>query len=211
MKLYDVTRSIHSGMAVYAGDPVVTIRRVLSIAGGEPANVSAVSLGSHTGTHVDAPAHFREGAPGVDALPLDLLIGPAQLYVLDTGGPIDVADLDGLDLGSCPRILFKTRPPRSGEAGGLSAAAAALLVQAGVRLVGLEGESADAACSADFPAHRTLLDAGAVILEGLDLSEVPSGRYEIFCLPLKLRGCDGAPARVVLRAPEGEPGMGGGT
>ena len=200
MKLYDVTRPIHSGMAVYAGDPEVTIRRVLSIATGAPANVSAVSLGSHTGTHVDAPAHFRDGALGVDALPLDILIGPAWLYVLDTGGPIDVADLDGLDLGSSPRVLLKARPSQSGEAGGLTAAAASLLVRAGVRLVGLEGESADAASSTDFPAHRILLDAGAVIVEGLDLSVAPPGRYEIFCLPLKLRGCDGAPARVVLRA-----------
>jgi arylformamidase len=199
MKLYDVTRPIHSGMAVYAGDPVVTLRRSLSIAAGAPVNVSAISLGSHTGTHVDAPAHLRDGAPGVDAFPLDLLIGPASLYALDTGGTIDVADLDGLDLGSCPRALFRTRPPLSGEAGGLTTAAAALLVRAGVRLVGLEGESADAACCADFPAHRTLLDAGAVILEGLDLSAVPPGRYEIFCLPLKIRGGDGAPARVVLR------------
>ena len=199
MKLYDVTRPIHSGMAVYAGDPAVTLRRALSIAAGAPVNVSAVSLGSHTGTHVDAPAHLRDGAPGVDALPLDLLIGPAHLYALDTGGTIDVADLDGLDLGSCPRVLFRTRPPLSGEAGGFTAAAAALLVRAGVRLVGLEGESADAAGSADFPAHRTLLDAGAVILEGLDLSAVPPGRYEIFCLPLKIRRGDGAPARVVLR------------
>ena len=199
MKLYDVTRPIHSGMAVYAGDPVVTLRRSLSIAAGAPVNVSAISLGSHTGTHVDAPAHLRDGAPGVDALPLDLLIGPARLYALDTGGTIDVADLDGLDLGSCPRALFRTRPPLSAEAGGLTAAAAALLVRAGVRLVGLEGESVDAACSADFPAHRALLDAGAVILEGLDLSAVPPGRYEVFCLPLKIRGGDGAPARVVLR------------
>ncbi len=124
MKLYDVTRPIHSGMAVYAGDPAVTLRRALSIAAGAPVNVSAVSLGSHTGTHVDAPAHLRDGAPGVDALPLDLLIGPARLYALDTGGTIDVADLDGLDLGSCPRALFKTRPPLSAEAGGLTAAAA---------------------------------------------------------------------------------------
>ena len=182
MKLYDVTRPIHSGMAVYAGDPVVTLRRALSIAAGAPVNVSAVSLGSHTGTHVDAPAHLRDGASGVDALPLDLLIGPARLYALDTGGTIDVADLDGLDLGSCPRALFKTRPPLSAEAGGLTAAAAALLVRAGVRLVGLEGESVDAACSADFPAHRALLDAGAVILEGTETLPAAGRRLFAECL-----------------------------
>jgi arylformamidase len=197
MKHYDVTRPIRSGMAVYPGDPEVRIERALSIGTGASANVSAVRLGSHTGTHVDAPAHFREGAPGADELSLDILIGPACLYEIEGVGTIDVASLDGLDLGSCPRVLFKIRA--TGEAGGLTAAAASVLVRAGVRLVGFEGESADVASSADFPAHRTLLDAGVVIIEGLDLSAVPPGRYELLCLPLKIEGGDGAPARVVLR------------
>ena len=199
MRFYDVTRPIRSGMTVYPGDPEVRIERALSIGTGVPANVSAVHLGSHTGTHVDAPAHFREGAPGADKLSLDILIGPACLYELEAVGTIDVASLDGLDLGACPRVLFRVRPQKAGETEGLTAAAATVLVRAGVRLVGLEGESADAASSADFPAHRTLLDAGVVILEGLDLSAVPPGRYELLCLPLKIEGGDGAPARVVLR------------
>jgi arylformamidase len=196
MKLFDVTRPIHSGMAVYSGDPGVTIERAFSIAAGAPANVSAMHLGSHTGTHVDAPAHFRDGAPGADELPLEVLIGPACLYELEADGVIGVTCLSGLDLGSCPRVLFKVRPP---EAGGFTATAAALLVRSGIRLVGLEGDSADPASAVDFAAHRTLLDAGVVILEGLDLSKVSPGRYELLCLPLKIRGGDGAPARVVLR------------
>jgi len=201
MKLFDVTQRIRSGMAVYPGDPEVAIERVLSMAAGAPANVSMVRLGSHTGTHVDAPAHFREGAPGADELPLDILIGPACLYELAADGTIDVPDLDGVGLGACPRVLLKVRSTASRKPDGLTAAAAVLLVRAGVRLVGLEGESADASSSTDFPVHRALLDAGVIILEGLDLSAVSPGRYDLMCLPLKIQGCDGAPARVVLRAP----------
>ena len=200
MKLYDVTRPIHSGMAVYPGDPEVAIEPVLSLATGAPANVSVVRLGSHTGTHVDAPAHFRDGAPGTDRLPLDVLLGPACVYEFDDVGTIHATSLRGLDLGACPRALFKARIQGSGATDGLTSAAAEFLVRAGVRLVGVEGESADAASAADFPAHRTLLDAGVIILEGLDLSAVPPGKYELLCLPLKISGGDGAPARVVLRA-----------
>jgi arylformamidase len=206
MKLFDVTRPIHDGMAVYEGDPQVVLRRVMSTAAGDPANVSEISLGSHTGTHVDPPLHFYDGAPGVAELPLGVLIGPARLYEIDAQARIDVDDLSPLDLAACPRILFKTSGPRlerSLVAGaGLTAPAARALVEAGVRLVGLEGPSIDPCGTADYPAHRTLLAAGVVILERLDLSMVPPGAYELLCLPLKLRDGDGAPARVVLRAPD---------
>jgi arylformamidase len=207
MKLFDVTRPIHDGMVVYEGDPRVVVRRVASVTAGASANVSEVHLGSHTGTHVDPPLHFHEGAPGVDELPLDMLIGPARLYALEVRGPIDVVNLRGLDLAVCPRVLFKTRTagerPEAGGSpahGGLTAEAAHRLVEAGVRVVGLDGLSADPPGAVGFPAHRTLLDAGVIILEDLDLSAVPPGAYELLCLPLKLRGGDGAPARVVLRS-----------
>jgi arylformamidase len=200
MKLFDVTRQIRAGMPVYPGDPEVAIERVLSLAGGAPANVSALRLGSHTGTHVDAPAHLREGAPGTDELPLEMLIGPARLYEVVRSGLIDVPDFAGLDLGACPRLLLKVGSTGPGKADGLTVAAARLLVRTGIRLVGLEGESVDGGSSTGLPAHRILLDAGVIILEGLDLSTAPSGMYELFCLPLKIQGCDGAPARVVLRA-----------
>lgn len=207
MKLFDVTRPIHPGMAVYPGDPEVVVRPVSSIRTGAPANVSMLSLGSHTGTHVDPPLHFREGAPAVDQLPLDVLIGPARLYEVAVRRQIDAASLAGLDLAACPRALFKVRssshsPQACGrpEAAGIAADAVEVLIRAGVRLVGLEDPSADPAGSADFPAHRALLGAGVIIVEGLDLSAVPPGPYELLCLPLKLRAGDGAPARVVLRA-----------
>jgi arylformamidase len=207
MKLFDVTRPIHPGMAVYPGDPAVVVRRVSSISTGAPANVSMLRLGSHTGTHVDPPLHFREGAPAVDQLPLDILIGPARLYEVAIREQIDAASLAELDLAACPRALFKCRPSDHSpqtcgrpEAAGIAADAVEVLLRAGVRLVGLEGPSADPAGSVGFPAHRALLGAGVIIVEGLDLSAVSPGPYELICLPLKLRGGDGAPARVILRA-----------
>ena len=206
MKLFDVTRSIHPGMRVYAGDPSVVVRQVSSVAAGAPANVSLLRLGSHTGTHVDPPRHFFDGAPGVDELPLEVLIGPVLLHELSAREHIDAASLKGLDLTACPRVLFKVRPPAGPQdvamclqPPGLTGEAAEALVEAGIRLVGLESLSADSMASVDFPAHRRLLGAGVIILEGLDLSAVPSGSYELWCLPLKLRGGDGAPTRVVLR------------
>lgn len=206
MRIWDVTLPIYPGMPVYEGDPKVTVRPWLSIPQGAPANVSVLSLGSHTGTHLDAPVHFLDGALGVDELPLEVLIGPARLYSLSILDHIDAACLRGLDLASRPRILFKTRNAAVWQQGqsdreyaALTADAARLLVEAGVRLVGLDAPSADPWDSGEFPAHHTLLRAGVIILEGLDLTAVPPGEYELLCLPLKIRGGDGAPARVLLR------------
>ena len=203
MTLFDVTRPIHHGMPVYEGDPSVVVRRVLSVAAGAPVNVSEIRFGSHSGTHVDPPLHFRDGMPGVDELPLDILVGPARLFELTLRGPIDVINLRDLNLAACPRVLFKTRSASDYKGpipAGLSGEAAQALVEAGVRLVGLDSLSADPPAATGFPAHRTLLEAGIIILEGLDFSAVPPGAYELLCLPLKLRGGDGAPARVVLRS-----------
>jgi arylformamidase len=206
MRIYDVTLPIHSGMPVYEGDPEVSIQKWLSLDGGGAANVSLLQMGSHTGTHVDAPLHFRSAAPGVDRLPLDVLIGPARVYALAAADHIDAISLQGMDFGACPRVLFKTRnsarwhEERSAtDFVALAGDGARFLVEAGIQLIGLDGPSADPFSSTDFPAHHTLLNAGVVIVEGLDLSAVPPGDYDLLCLPLKIRGGDGAPARVVLR------------
>lgn len=206
MKLFDVTRPIHHAMPVYPGDPEVSVEPWLSIARGAPVNVSRLAMGSHTGTHVDAPAHLREDASGVDRLPLDTLIGPARVFDLAASAHIDAAALRGMDLASQPRVLFKTRPTVRGRDGtpqgsfaGLTEDAARLLVASGVRLVGVDAMTVDPLDSFSLSAHRTLLDAGVIILEGLDLSAVPPGDYELLCLPLNIRHGDGAPARVVLR------------
>jgi arylformamidase len=208
MRLYDVTRTIRPGMPVYEGDPAVTIAPRLSVAQGDAVNVCLLTLGSHTGTHVDAPRHFRDGAPGVDALPLSALLGPARV--------VEVADdhigaevLAGLDLAATPRLLFKTRNSAPGQPNrfrrdyvALTGQAARMLVDAGVCLVGLDGPSADLFGAAECPAHRAFLDAGVVILEGLDLAAVPPGGYELLCLPLTSPAGAGAPARVLLRTPD---------
>ncbi len=206
MRIFDVTLPISHGMPVYEGDPEVTIERRLSIPKGAPFNVAFLAMGSHTGTHVDAPAHFREGALGVDQLSLDVLVGPARVYDLPVTGHIDAASLRRVDLTSSPRILFKTRSSGSWRTGrfrkdfaGVTEDAARLLVHSGVRLVGVDSLSVEPFESTSFATHRTLLDAGVIILEGLDLSAVPPGDYELLCLPLKIQRGDGAPARVVLR------------
>jgi arylformamidase len=206
MKIFDITRPISHGMPVYEGDPAVAVERWLSIRDGAPANVSRLVLGSHTGTHVDAPAHFREGATGVDRLPLDVLMGPARVYPVPADSGIDRDTLRGLDLVSRPRILFKTgRPGNRDEWGswpefpGITRDAARLLVHSGVKLIGIDSPSVEPFTSKSFPTHETLLDAGVILLEGLDLSAVPPGEYELVCLPMKIVQGDGAPARVVLR------------
>jgi len=206
MRIYDVTRPFYHAMPVYEGDPEVSVEPWLSITRGAPVNVSRLAMGSHTGTHVDAPAHLQEGAVGVDQLPLDILTGPARVFDLATSGPIDAASLRGVDLTSHRRILFKSRNSDQWRKGtsqrdiaGLMEDAARLLVDSGVRLVGVDAMSVDPLESCSFPAHHILLNAGVIILEGLDLSAVPPGDYELLCLPLKIRHGDGAPARVVLR------------
>lgn len=208
MDWIDVSVPIREGMPTYPGDPPVHIELASSIADGANANVSRLEMSSHTGTHVDAPAHFIPGGPGVDALPLDALIGPA--YVVDARslrGPIDAAALHRLGIPDGEtRLIFRTRNSDLWERSafsadfiGLDAAAAATLVGRGVRLVGIDYLSI-APEGAPEPTHVELLAAGIVILEGLDLRSVPPGPYELVCLPLRVVGADGAPARAALRA-----------
>lgn len=175
-----MTLPIYHGMPVYEGDPEVSVERRLSVLHGAPANVSFLGMGSHTGTHLDAAAHFREGASGVDQLPLDVLIGSARVHHLATAGHIDAGGLETLDLTPHPRILFKTRYSSRWQEGRLftdfpaiTEDAARLLVDSGVRLVGVDSPSVDPFGSTAFPAHHVLLDAGVIIVEGLDLSAVP--------------------------------------
>jgi arylformamidase len=186
-------------MAVYPGDPEFSIERVMSLAGGDIANISQMELGVHTGTHVDAPLHFVDGAPGAEALDLDVLVGPA--VVVEALGPGDVGPDAVVD--DAERILFKTRNSAAWAEDGfyehyasISPEAAARLVEAGVRLVGIDYLSVGGVAT-----HRTLLRAGVVAVEGLDLREVEPGPYALVCLPLKIDGCDGSPARAILIDP----------
>jgi arylformamidase len=191
MRIVDVSVPVRPGMIVYPGDPEVRLERVSSIADGDGVNLSRLDLGVHSGTHVDAPLHFVEGGASVEALPLDVLVGPCVV-------------VDGLDVAAVPRgaerVLFKTPNSRLWERDeftedfvALDGEAARALVERGVRLVGIDYVSIG-----DEEAHRVLLGAGVVAIESLDLREVEPGEYRLVCAPLKLEGAEGAPARVLL-------------
>jgi arylformamidase len=201
MEIYDITVPIREGMVVYEGDPEVRLERVHAIERGDVANNSRLDFGVHTGTHVDAPVHFIDGAPAADELPLERLLGPAQ--VVDATAVEDELDADALlalELPPVERILFKTRNSRLWQLEeftydfvSLTGSGAELLVERGVLLVGLDYLSIG-----DADAHRVLLGAGVVAVEGVDLAHVDAGEYRLVCLPLRLVGSDGAPARAIL-------------
>lgn len=209
MKIYDVTVAVSEGVPIYEGDPPVEIEGVKGIAAGDSANVSKLCFGAHTGTHVDAPNHFIEGTRRVEDLELIKLVGACRVVQLDDSvTAIDVSHLNGLD--GVERVVFKTRnssfwnEPEKGfrtDFTYISPDAARALASAGMKLVGIDYLSVEKFGSDDFTTHTTLLESEVVIVEGLDLREVPAGDYEIICLPLKYVGAtgDGAPARTILR------------
>ena len=191
MRYIDITAALGPGTRVYPGDPPVEIALFVDPEKGGAARVSSLRLSAHAGTHVDAPCHIAGGRRGVESLPLEVLIGP--VVVIDAPPrPVDWLDIAARPRGRPARVLFKGEPV-------ISAAFARDLVRRGVRLVGTDGMSVDAMDEARLPAHRVFLKAGVVILEGLDLSRVTAGRYALIALPLLIPGCDGAPARAVLR------------
>lgn len=208
-RILDISLPVGPDMLVWPGDPPVAVEATARIARGDTANVSELRLGSHTGTHVDPPAHFLDGEGTADELPLDALVGDAVVADL-TGraGPVGPDDLDGLQLpAGTARLLIKTdnsalwaRRPLEfpDDYVALSAAGARWVVDHGIRLVGTDFLSIEERHAPGHPAHVTLLSARVVILEGLDLSAVAPGAYTLACLPLKLAGGDGAPARAVL-------------
>jgi arylformamidase len=205
-RIYDVSVPLAAGMTTYPGDPPFAIETAQRF-GDSPYELSLVSLSTHTGTHVDAPSHFVPGGASVDQLPLEILLGKARVVELLERDKIDRADLEALDLRDDLRVLLKTRmsgqllkPGYHQDHVYLSEDAALYLAQAGIKLVGIDYLSVDRFGSTDFPAHRALLGAGVIVIEGLDLSEVDPGEYEMACLPLRVAGADGAPARVVLRS-----------
>jgi arylformamidase len=203
MEILDISVPIRDGMLHYTGNPPVHVTRIRSIPAGDRANVSGLDLGAHSATHVDAPVHFLAGGAGAEALPLKPLIGPVEVVDATAAtSALDLATVRALELpplGS-ERILFKTRNSQlwnrdefTHDFVRLDGPAAAFLAERGLRLLGIDYLSIG---NAD--AHRTLLGAGIVCIEGLDLRGVDPGPYELVCLPLKLSGSDGAPARAVL-------------
>jgi len=211
MPIYDVTVPLRNELPTWPGDPEIRIATSRSLQKGDDANVSMLTFGAHTGTHVDAPAHFIEGAGKVESLPLEVLIGEAEVIEV----PEDVRVIDEAFVSShcapgAARILFKTRnsafwsepePRFHTDFTCVDLPAATRLVQHGLKLIGIDYLSIEKYGSDQHGVHHKLLAHGVVILEGLDLSAAPAGKYELICLPLRLRSekGDGAPARVVLR------------
>jgi arylformamidase len=193
-------------MVHWPGNPPVELVRTEDVAKGDPATVSRLSLGVHTGTHVDAPVHFLVDGSGVDAIPLERLVGEVRVVPIRDPTSIGVAELRSLHPREEERLLFKTQ--NSARCWGtdaflpdyvyLSLAGARLLTERRVRTVGIDYLSI-AGMDEGVPTHLALLRAGICIIEGLDLSAVEPGDYEMVCLPLRLAGADGAPARVLLR------------
>jgi arylformamidase len=196
VEIFDVSVPLHTGMLTYPGDPTVQLERVSSIADGAKANITRIDMGAHSGTHVDAPVHFIEGAPGIDQLPLGALLGTCVV--------VEVPDLSRESVVTAPesarRVLFKTpnselwaRDEFPDKFERLDGPAAQLLVNRGTALVGVDWLSVG-----DEEAHKLLLGAGIVPVEGLDLRAIEPGGYFLVCAPLRLVGADGAPARVFL-------------
>jgi arylformamidase len=207
MKIYDITVAISNDLPVYPGDPRIQIRRTLSLEAGDIARVSHLSCSTHIGTHVDPPSHFVRDGIALDALPLEVLIGPARVVEVGAARAIDAAALASVNLDGVTRVLFKTRNSRLWREAAefaedfvyLETDAAEQLVAQGVRLVGIDYLSVEKFNFEQPATHLALLSHNVIIVEGLNLSEVPPGDYELICLPLKIKDGDGGPARAVLR------------
>lgn len=205
-RIYDISTPVRNGGVVYPLNPAIVIQPQQAISQGAGANVSSIAFGSHTGTHVDAVKHFIDDGQTVDEISIDRLIGPAILLAFpDDLMAVTAADLDKQHMGSHTRVLLRTR--NSSFLGGpafvkdytyLAPDGAEYLVSRGVDLVGIDYLSIEQFHSGHHRTHLTLLRQGVIIVEGLDLSQPPPGEYTLTCLPLRLAGLDGSPARAVL-------------
>ena len=186
---YDVTRPIYDGMR-FEDDPAVAIEKIKSLDTGDSCNLTALRLSSHSGTHVDAPLHFFSHANSIDEIDPEILVGPAYLLQMPE---VEVIEPDHLgNLEDVTRLLLGT----AGN-GHISEQAASYIVSSGVKLLGISSPSVDP--PARYQSHFIFLGNNVLIIEGLELSGVPAGEYELICLPLKVEGAEGAPARVILR------------
>jgi arylformamidase len=203
----DVSVRLKTGMVHWPGDPSVRISHALEMERGDPCTVSLLELGAHTGTHMDAPAHFVRGGIGIDQMPLDAAIGSARVIPIRDRQSIKTAELVRHSIRRGERVLFKTHNSDHcwdtdrfvEDFVYLSAAAAQYLVERQVRLVGVDYLSVGGFRADGVETHQALLRAGIWIIEGLNLSGVQPGKVQLVCLPLKIAGADGAPCRAILR------------
>lgn len=211
MKIYDISLPITSSMPVWPGDPPVKLERISAISEGEHANVTFLHLCAHTGTHIDAPKHFIDNGKTIEQIPLSKLIGDALVLHIPrevgiiTAGVLEAHPQNEL-LHQAKKILFRTRNSALWSAHpvsfvedyvGIDATGAAYLAELDLDLIGVDYLSV-APYNATYEPHHILLSQGIVLLEGIDLAEVPQGFFQLFCLPLMLSGSDGSPARAVL-------------
>ncbi len=206
MKYYDLSLNLSAETVCWVTSPPFELIERRRISKGDHNNSSALHMSAHSGTHLDAPFHFVPGGATIESLPLELFIGPALVQTVDAGRYITKEHVEAVDLKGESRILFKTRnshllhkPAYDPDFVAFSVEAAQALVARGVKLVGLDYLSVAHAGDEQVPVHRAFLDHGVILLEGVDLSEIKPGRYELICFPIRLRGLDGAPCRAVLR------------
>lgn len=203
----DVSVTLRTGMVNWPGDPLVRISHAQEIERGDPSMVSLLEMGAHTGTHMDAPAHFIRGGIGIDNMPLDAAIGMARVVPIYDRKSVTIEELAQHTIRRGERLLFKTRnSDRCWDTDSfvedfvyLSAAAARYLAERRVRLVGVDYLSVGGFRADGVETHQALLNAGIWIIEGLNLKQVRPGRVQLICLPLKIAGGDGAPARAFVR------------
>jgi arylformamidase len=206
MKLIDVTVPLDNQLATYPNNTPFTLEPVKRLARGDSANVSTLHMSAHAGTHIDAPRHFFDDGLATDALPLEMLIGRARVIEMTTRRGIGADDFANHDLSEDVRVLIKTvnsrfwgSPEFHTDYVGVTESGAKHLVEHGIKVVGVDYLSVEEFKKPGAPAHHLLLGAGTIVIEGLNLRDVEPGIYDMYCLPLRVVGSDGAPARVVLR------------
>jgi arylformamidase len=206
MRLIDVSVPLDAQLPTYPHNTPFSLEPIKRIARGDSSNVSTLHMSAHTGTHVDAPRHFFDQGAGTESLPLELLIGRTRVIEIDSRTGVAAEDLAPIDLSDDIRVLIKTHnsrlwgsPEFHEDYVGVTDSGARHLVEHGIKVVGVDYLSVEKFHNPGAPAHHVLLGAGTIVIEGLNLQEVDPGVYEMFCLPLRVVGSDGAPARVVLR------------
>lgn len=204
--LIDVTPPLREGMPIYTGNPPFTLRVVRDVAEGAHSTLSEVTMGTHSGLHVDAPAHFIAGAPGLESLGLEPLVGPARVLGIEAWSAISAEELEAHGIAEGERVLLRTRNSRLWAQEGfvpdyvhLSTEAAEYLASVRPLCVGIDYLSVGGHQTNGTEVHRALLSAGIAIIEGLDLSGAEPGLYDFVCLPLRLEAAEAAPARAILR------------
>jgi arylformamidase len=205
----DVSVPLHTGMVHWPGDPEPTFERISEIELGADANVTLCRMTAHTGTHMDAPRHFLADGVGIDQFPLEVAIGQARVIAMPSDcAVVSKAELEPHDIAKGERILLRTRNSQASwhdrefQPGfvGINASGAQYLADRGVSLIGVDYLSVGVFEGDGKETHQILLSAGVWIVEGLTLGGIEDGLYDLICLPLRIGGVDGSPARVVLRA-----------